>query len=67
MTPARIREARQMLGLTQAQLSAVMGTRGQGTVSEWETGRRNISGMAWRLLSAYLDGYRPPDWPQQHG
>jgi hypothetical protein len=26
-----------------------------------------ISAMPARLLRAYLDGYRPPDWPQQQG
>jgi DNA-binding transcriptional regulator YiaG len=66
MTPARIKEARQMLGLTASQLAAVMGAR-TATIYEWEAGRRNISAMPARLLRAYLDGYRPPDWPQQQG
>ena len=63
MTPADIRAARETLGLTQAQLAAVMGLRGQGAVSEWERGKRQPDGRSTRLLRAYLDGYRPHDWP----
>lgn len=63
MTPAEIAAARATLGLTQAQLSAVMGLRGPATISEWERGREAIGGSNVRLLHAYLAGYRPPDWP----
>lgn len=63
MTPAEIAAARATLGLTQAQLSAVMGLRGPATISEWERGREAIGGSNVRLLRAYLAGYRPPDWP----
>ena len=63
MTPAEIAAARATLGLTQAQLAAVMGLRGQPTVSEWERGREAIGGSNVRLLQAYLGGWRPPDWP----
>jgi DNA-binding transcriptional regulator YiaG len=60
-----IREARRQLGLTQFQLAAVMGLRGPQTVSEWERGARTPSETAVRLLRAYLDGYRPADWPSR--
>jgi DNA-binding transcriptional regulator YiaG len=63
MTPDDIREARQSLGLIAKQLAAVMGVR-VATIYEWESGRLNISAMGARLLRAYLDGYRPDDWPQ---
>ena len=63
MTPAEISAARATLGLTQAQLSAVMGLRGPATISEWERGREAMGGLSARLLRAYLAGYRPPDWP----
>ena len=63
MTPAEIRNAREALALTQGQLAAVMGLRGQSAVSEWERGLKNPDGRSVRLLRAYLDGYRPADWP----
>lgn len=62
MTPAEIQQARQSLGLSQIQLGALMGVRGQ-TVSEWERDVRSPSDTAQRLMRAYLDGYRPADWP----
>lgn len=62
MTPTELQQARQSLGLSQAQLGAAMGVRGQ-TVSEWEREVRTPSDTAQRLLRAYIDGYRPPDWP----
>lgn len=64
MTPTDIKQARQSLGLTQDQLAAVMGLRGKQTISEWERGVRNADAANVRLLQAYLDGYRPKDWPE---
>lgn len=63
MTSAEIRTARETLALTQGQLAAVMGLRGPATISEWERGIKNPDGRSVRLLRAYLDGYRPADWP----
>ena len=63
MTPAEIRTARETLGLTQGQLAAVMGVRGPAAISEWERGVKSPDGRSVRLLRAYLDGYRPADWP----
>jgi len=65
MTPDEIRTACETLGLTQAQLAAVMGLRGASGVSEWVTGARKPGRQSVRLLRAYLDGYRPADWPSQ--
>ena len=65
MTPAEIRATREAVGLTQAQLAAVMGLRGHAAVSEWERGTKNPDGRSVRLLRAYLCGYRPADWPQR--
>ena len=62
MTPAEIRAARKSLALTQGQLAAVMGLR-QATISDWERGIYPQDGSNERLLRAYLDGYRPADWP----
>lgn len=67
MTPDEIRSARQKLGLTQAQLGALLDTDGQ-TVRRMEmpknasTHRKPAARMV-RLIRAYLDGYRPSDWP----
>jgi transcriptional regulator with XRE-family HTH domain len=63
MTPQEIREARLRLGLTQDQLAHVMGLSSGMAVSDWERGIRNANGQARRLLRAYLDGYRPENWP----
>jgi len=63
MTPAEIRAARKVLALTQGQLAAVMGLRGPAAVSEWERGVYSPDGRSVRLLIAYLEGYRPTDWP----
>ena len=64
MTPAEILAARKALGLTQEQLAEVMGMRGKTTISEWEGGKRNPTAAAVRLMRAYLEGYRPQDWPE---
>ena len=63
MTPAAFKQARQTLGLTQVQLAAVMGLH-QTTVARIETGRLPIPQPVRRMLTAYLDGYRPEDWPE---
>jgi transcriptional regulator with XRE-family HTH domain len=65
MTADEIHLARWRLGLTQAELAAVMGLRRPQTISDWECGVKTPTGVAIRLLRAYLDGYRPPDWPRE--
>ncbi|AZB63135.1 helix-turn-helix domain-containing protein [Cereibacter sphaeroides] len=62
MTPAEFREARQTLGLTQAGLAALVGRQARN-IRQWEAGDRAIDDAAVRLVRAYLDGYRPSDWP----
>lgn len=63
MTPDETRTARKHLGLTQAELSSVMGYGDKARVSELERGVKGLSPAAARLLQAYLEGYRPPGWP----
>lgn len=63
MTPADFRQARKSLGLTQGQLAKLMGLAHR-TVQKWEGSERKIDPAAVRLLRAYLDGYRPEDWPK---
>jgi transcriptional regulator with XRE-family HTH domain len=62
MTPAEFKQARQMLGLSQAELAAVMGYGAQTRISEIES-RSIVPEQAARLMQAYIAGYRPADWP----
>ena len=62
MTPAKFRELRRKLGLTQDQLAAVMGYGSQSRISEVEGGE-TVPAKAARLMLAYASGYRPDDWP----
>jgi transcriptional regulator with XRE-family HTH domain len=65
MTPADFRTARKSLGLTQTELAVVLGySDGQARVSQIERGEMMPHGSVIRLLQAYLDGYRPGDWPK---
>lgn len=66
MTPDQIRQARQTLGLSPSDLGRMLGvspTRAIQTLSDWQNGRRIMDEGRARLLRAYLDGYRPSDWP----
>ena len=68
MTPAEFQQARQSLGLPAPDLARLLGIsppRGVQTFSDWVTGKRNIDPARARLLRAYLDGYRPEDWPEK--
>lgn len=63
MTPKQLCAARKSLGLTPAQIAPLLGYSSTSRVYEIENGRRNPSAAAIMLLRAYLDGYRPEDWP----
>lgn len=63
MTAAEFREARQSLGLDQSQAARVLGYGAPSRISDVERGVRGVSEAVVRLLRAYLDGYRPDDWP----
>jgi transcriptional regulator with XRE-family HTH domain len=64
MTPADFRAARLSLGLTPAQAATLLGYGNQSRISELEHGKRRPSATVQRLIQAYLDGYRPADWPK---
>ena len=64
MTPEQIKQARHTLGLTGEQSARLLGYGGKARISEIEAGARNPSAAVLRLLQAYLDGYRPADWPE---
>lgn len=63
MIDDEIKSARKQLGLTQKQLAEVMGYSNDAYISRVETGLRGMSQQAQKLLQAYLEGYRPKDWP----
>lgn len=65
MTPAEIIAARKELGLTQAGLARMLGYSSRTGAYKIETGLVKPSAAVVRLLRAYLDGYRPEDWPLQ--
>jgi transcriptional regulator with XRE-family HTH domain len=65
MTPDDIREARKALGLSQRELATLLGYGDVMRVSEIERGVRVAGDAVERLLRAYLDGYRPNDWPKR--
>lgn len=66
MADLNIKEARLTLGLTQSQMGEMLGYKGPHTrqmVYDIETGKKPLMPCQERLLRAYLDGYRPKDWP----
>lgn len=65
MNGQQIKTYRKQLGLTQAQLAALMGYSNKTYVSQIETGVRDMSEQGQRLLKAYISGYRPEDWPEE--
>ena len=65
MTPEQFKQARQSLGLTQAQAASLLGYGCATRISEIENGQRNAGAAVVQLLRAYLAGYRPDNWPAQ--
>lgn len=68
MSPDELRAARRRLGLTQSQLARLLDTdpravRAMESAPTTSKHRTPAPRMV-RLLIAYLDGYRPPDWPK---
>lgn len=61
MTPAELKAARKALGLTQDELADIMGVS-RDSVLRMEAGKKCHPAMP-RLVAAYLDNYRPADWP----
>lgn len=67
MTPTELKEARRKLGLSAPQMAAMLGL-GYGNYRHMEmapgkTTSRPVMPTTERLILAYLDGYRPADWP----
>lgn len=64
MTAEEFRTHRAALGLDQTQMAQVMGYGAKTRISEIENGA-TVPAQAARLMQAYVDGYRPRDWPGQ--
>lgn len=67
MTPTELKEARHTLGLSVADLARLLDTDAQ-SIRRMEQGEsastfRRPAPRMIRLIRAYLDGYRPTDWP----
>ena len=68
LTPRDLSNARKHLGLSLAEMARLLGYEGEQARSQahhLETGRRGIRPAQRRLIEAYLDGYRPEDWPRE--
>lgn len=62
MKGRQIAVARRRLGLTQAQLASMLGVT-KMSVWHYENDRVRPPLTILRLLRAFLEGYRPSDWP----
>jgi hypothetical protein len=63
MTPAEFKQARKYtLDLTAAQAAPLFGLGGVSRIYDIESADA-VPGWHQRLMHAYLDGYRPVDWP----
>ena len=63
MTPQQFKEARLALGLTPEQIAPLLALSDRSRIYEIEGGKRNVSKAVGLLVQAYLDGYRPDNWP----
>lgn len=69
MDHIELKEARRALGLTQKQLAEMLDSDAQSIrrmeMAPDKKSSRTLPPRAERLIRAYLDGWRPTDWPQQ--
>ena len=69
MTSREFKEARQTLGLSLVQMAEMLGLQPNHVrrleFPEDSNQRRPVMEQTRRLVQAYLDGYRPPDWPTE--
>lgn len=64
MTPTEFKQARHALGLSGQQLATILNVDARN-VRRWEAGERPPNPIAVRVLGWMIDGYRPPQWPQE--
>ncbi len=62
MTPADFKAGRISLGLTAKQAAPMFGLGDTSRIYEIEAAAE-VPAWHARLMRAYLDGYRPDDWP----
>jgi len=67
MDSSEFKEARITLGLSQAQLGAILNTN-PTTIRKWEaeadrSTSRHPNPVASQVMRWLLDGFRPPEWP----
>lgn len=70
MTPDQFRQARRQLNLTSRQMAELLGFGSGTAIRQFEThgtSQRIPGARVVRLVQAYLDGYRPADWPLKPG
>ena len=69
MQPDEFKGARERLGLSLSQMADMLGLSVEQVrrmeFPEGASQRRPVMDQTRRLLQAYLDGYRPPDWPTE--
>lgn len=69
MTPTEIKAARQALGLSLREFAAMLDTdettARRMEMDESKNSFRKPAPRMIRLFDAYLDGYRPADWPTE--
>jgi DNA-binding transcriptional regulator YiaG len=67
MTPAEFRAARQSLGLSVNQMAALLEVRPvhvrKMELDESLPSNRRVMPITEKLVRAYVDGYRPHNWP----
>jgi transcriptional regulator with XRE-family HTH domain len=62
------REARRQLGLSLEDMASMLGYEGEHRrqlMHRIEIGERALREPQRRLIAAYLEGYRPADWPAE--
>jgi transcriptional regulator with XRE-family HTH domain len=64
MTAEELRNARGLLRLSQSQMARMLETDAR-TYRKYELGQRAMAVRIGRLATAYLNGYRPSDWPER--
>jgi ribosome-binding protein aMBF1 (putative translation factor) len=69
MNHIKFKEARRALGLTQKQMAAMLDSDPLSIrrmeMAPDKKSSRDLPPRAERLIQAYLDGWRPADWPEQ--
>jgi transcriptional regulator with XRE-family HTH domain len=67
MDHVAFKDARRKLGLSVNQMACMLGVQPlqirRMELSPGKTTYRAVQGPTARLMAAYLDGYRPRDWP----